>query len=207
MTNDRVNELERWEGRYSAASGHLFGKRPNAFLARQAPLLKTGWRALAVADGDGRNGVWLAEQGLEVVSLDFSPTAQRRARALAAERGVKLQLELADLLDWRWPEEAFDLVVLIFAQFLAPDERSFVFDRMKRALKPGGLLLIEGYGLGQLVYRTGGPKTPERLYTSAMLEDAFSDFASVETSAYDTELAEGEGHRGMSALVDLVAWK
>jgi len=82
-----------------------------------------------------------------------------------------------------------------------------VFAGIKRALKPGGLLLIEGYGLGQLKYKTGGPSEPEQLYTKPMLQDAFGDFASIEIEEYDSALSEGDRHKGMSALVDLVGRK
>jgi hypothetical protein len=74
-------------------------------------------------------------------------------------------------------------------------------------LKPGGLLLIEGYGLGQLQYKTGGPSEPEQLYTRPMLEEAFADFSSIEIEEYDSALSEGAQHKGMSALIDLVGRK
>lgn len=108
--------LTRWDERY-AQKAYLFGEQPNAFLARQRHRLQSRVRALAVADGEGRNGVWLAEQGLEVVSVDGSPVAQLKARRLAKRRGVELTLELADLSTWTWPEQAFDAVAGIFIQF------------------------------------------------------------------------------------------
>ena len=94
-----MSEYERWQKRFSATD-YVFGEAPNAFLARQHGLLPKSGRALAVADGEGRNGVWLAEQGLDVVSLDFSPNAQEKARALAARRGVKITTELSDVLNY-----------------------------------------------------------------------------------------------------------
>ena len=112
-----MTEFERWEKRFSAPE-YIFGTAPNAFLAAQKPRLPKTGRALAVADGEGRNGVWLAEQGLDVLSIDFSPTAQAKARALAQDRNVPIATELADATTWRWPEE-FDLVALIFTQFAA----------------------------------------------------------------------------------------
>src|SRR5277367_5321341 len=91
-----VSEYERWETRY-AVPEYAFGKEPNHFLASCEPILPRSGRALAVADGEGRNGVWLAEQGLDVLSIDFSPTALAKARALAQERGVRLRTEVADV--------------------------------------------------------------------------------------------------------------
>jgi SAM-dependent methyltransferase len=196
-------ELERWEGRYAPES-YLFGTAPSAFLARQKAVLPKRGRALAIADGEGRNGVWLAEQGLDVVSLDFSPTAQAKARALAASRGVTIATQLADLLTFEWPADAYDVIVAIFAQ---PLHRDLLFPGIRRALKPGGLLLLEGYPPRQLQYGTGGPDDVERLYTRKQLQAGFGDFSQVRIDEYDAEIQEGEGHGGMSALIDLVATK
>ena len=94
-----VNEYERWQARFSEP-GYAFGKEPNYFLTSCAQLLPRSGLALAMADGEGRNGIWLAEQGLEVLSIDFSPLAQAKARALAAERGVKVNFEIVDAHTW-----------------------------------------------------------------------------------------------------------
>lgn len=199
-------EFERWQQRYSEPS-YLFGTAPSAFLASKAGLLPANGTALAIADGEGRNGVFLAERGLDVLSVDFSPMAQEKARKLAAERGVTLRTQQADMTAWPWVDAAFDVVVGIFFQFATPPERAKIFAGIKRTLKPGGLLLLEGYGLKQLEYKTGGPSEAERLYTRALLQESFGDFASLEISEYDSELNEGDRHVGMSALVDLVGRK
>lgn len=198
--------LAFWDGRYGDDS-YLFGEQPNAFLARQADRLRPGMTALAVADGEGRNGVWLARQGLAVTSTDISPRAVAKARALAARHGVEVDARLADLETWDWPVEAFDLVVGVFIQFAPPGMRDRLFARMKQALKPGGLLLIEGYRPEQLAYGTGGPGQVENLYTGALLRDAFGDMEGVSLASYDAEIVEGSGHVGLSALIDLVATK
>jgi cyclopropane fatty-acyl-phospholipid synthase-like methyltransferase len=195
-----------WDARY-AGDHYRFGEAPNAFLARQAGLLAAGQHCLAVADGEGRNGVWLAERGLEVVSMDASPVAQAKARRLAAARGVALEMRNVDLHAWTWPEAAFDVVVAIFIQFAEPPLRDAIFDGMRRTLRPGGLLIMEGYRPEQLAYGTGGPKAVENLYTEALLRDHFGDFEILELSAYDAAIDEGPGHSGPSALIDLVARK
>jgi cyclopropane fatty-acyl-phospholipid synthase-like methyltransferase len=200
------SEFTRWQARF-AAPGYLFGTAPNAFLKAQAHLLRKGERALAIADGEGRNGVFLAEQGLDVLSVDFSPAAQEKVRKLAAERGVTLRTERADIATWTWAPAAFDVVVAIFFQFCKPPERAEIFAGIKRTLKPGGLLLLEGYGLKQLDYKTGGPSDPTQLYTRQILQDAFGDFSSLEIREYDSAIEEGEHHVGMSALIDLVGRK
>jgi SAM-dependent methyltransferase len=200
-------ELARWENRYATSRGHLFGSAPNAFLARQKALLRSGWRTLVPADGDGRNGVWLAEQGLDVLSTDFSPAAQERARAWAAARGVAPRFELTDVIEWDWEPHAFDCVVVIFTQFMTPPERTRFFEGIAATLRPGGLLLMQGYRPEQIGYGTGGPKKVEQLYTRDLLETAFAGFSRLEIEEYDAELHEGAGHAGMSAVIDLVGWR
>ena len=199
-------QLERWNERF-AAEDYYFGKEPNRFLAAHAHLLKAGQSALAIADGEGRNGVWLAERGLEVLSLDFSPEALAKARRLAAERKVRLELQKADLALWPWPEARFEVAVAIFIQFADPALRSIIFAGLKKCLKPGGLLLLHGYRPEQLEYKTGGPPYVENLYTEEMLRASFADMELLELSTYDEAIHEGRGHAGMSALIDLVARK
>lgn len=199
-------ELERWQTRY-AAPGYLFGTAPNVFLKAQAHLLPKSGTALAIADGEGRNGVFLAERGLDVLSVDFSALGQEKARALAKERGVTLRIEQADMSAWPWQEAAFDVVAAIFIQFAPPAERAKIFAGIKRTLKPGGLLLMEGYGLKQLEYKTGGPSNVTHLYTRGLLEDAFADLSALDIREYDSVLQEGDHHAGLSALIDLVGKK
>ena len=201
-----MSEYERWQKRF-AATDYVFGEAPNAFLARQQSLLPKSGKALAVADGEGRNGVWLAEQGLDVLSLDFSSNAQAKARALAAKRGVQITTELADLLTYRWPTAAYDVIAAVFIQIMGPTDRARVFAGIAQALKPGGLLLLEGYTPKQIQYGTGGPKEPENMYTQHLLEQAFAGFKERRIDEYDVELREGSGHGGMSAVIDLVARK
>jgi SAM-dependent methyltransferase len=201
-----MSELERWESRF-AAPEYLFGTAPNAFLKSQAHRLEPGQKALALADGEGRNGVWLAELGLDVLSLDFSANALKKARALAALRRVDLRFQQVDLATWSWPTAELDVIVAIFIQFADPPFRRRIFDGIKTALKPGGLLLMQGYRPEQLDYRTGGPSQVENLYTTALLEDSFGDFASVEINEHDSMVDEGGGHAGMSALIDFVGRK
>jgi SAM-dependent methyltransferase len=199
-------ELERWEARFSEP-GYLFGTEPNAFLKHNAHLLRRGQTALAVADGDGRNGVFMAELGLDVLALDLSPTGLKKSQALAKERGVTLRFEQADLESWSWPVATFDVVVGIFFQFSGPAARAKIFAGIKQALKPGGLLLIEGYSSKQINYKSGGPSQPERLYTRALLEEAFAGFSSLAIEEYDSMMSEGGRHVGMAALIDLVGHK
>lgn len=192
-----------WNERY-AGEEYFYGTEPNAFLLSQADRLKSGMTCLAVADGEGRNGVWLAEQGLDVLSLDASPVAQGKAKRLARTRDVAMRFEQADLLSWR-SDERFDVIAAIFIQFVGPDLRPAQFENLKRHLKPGGLLLLQGYTPRQLEYKTGGPSQLENLYTEAMLRDLCSDMEIVHLREHDSVIHEGIGHSGQSALIDLVA--
>ena len=199
-------ELDRWNERYQAPE-YVFGTAPNAFLASNAPRLKRGQRALCVADGEGRNSVWLAGQGLDVTAFDFSPVGVEKARRLARARGVSVRYEVASVYEWSWPVAAFDVVAAIFVQFAEPPMRAFMFERMARALEPGGLVLVEGYTPKQLQDGTGGPKQVDQLYTEALLRESFPAFEVLELRDYEAELDEGSRHRGMSAVIDFVARK
>jgi len=201
-----MSELERWQTRFNAPD-YIFGKEPNAFLKSEARRLPKSGSALSVADGEGRNGVWLAQQGLDVLAVDFSPAALDKSQALAAERGVQIRTEIADVTTWRWPAAEFDVVVAIFVQVVFPAERAAFFANLKRALKPGGLLLMQGYRTDQLKYGTGGPPEAERLYSRALLQEAFGDMAQLDIREHDSVIGEGTAHVGMSALIDLVGKK
>jgi SAM-dependent methyltransferase len=196
--------LQRWNERF-AGEDYLFGTEPNAFLAAECHRLAAGETVLALADGEGRNGVFLARQGLDVTSVDLSPVALAKARRLAARHGVALSTVCADLARWDWGGPRFDAAVAIFIQFASPALREAIFARIKGVLKPGGLVLLQGYRPEQLGYGTGGPPDVENLYTEAMLRAAFADCAILHLRAHDSVIREGRGHNGMSALIDLVA--
>jgi 2-polyprenyl-3-methyl-5-hydroxy-6-metoxy-1,4-benzoquinol methylase len=195
-----------WDERYST-DDYIFGTAPNVFLASQAALIRPGMQALSIADGEGRNGVWLAEQGATVHAIDVSPVALEKARKLAAARGVTLEIEQADVLNWRWPEAAYDLVVAIFIQFAPPPERDRIIAGIRRTLKPGGLLILQGYTPKQIEYGTGGPPGAANMYTPELLREWFGDWDILHLHEHESVIREGSHHHGMSALVDLVARK
>ncbi|MGA9666617.1 MAG: class I SAM-dependent methyltransferase [Gallionella sp.] len=198
--------MSMWDERY-AQEGYLFGTEPNAFLVSQRHLLKPGMICLAVADGEGRNGVWLAQQGLQVLSVEASAVALEKAKKLAQQRGVTMDFQQADLAQWQWGENRFDAVAAIFIQFAPPALREQMFAGIKRCLKPGGLLILQGYTPRQLEYKTGGPPHAENLYTETLLRDAFGGMDISHLREHDDQVSEGAGHSGMSALIDMVARK
>lgn len=195
-----------WNERYDQED-YVFGTEPNAFLKSCAPLLKPGQKALAVADGEGRNGVWLAGQGLEVTGFDASAVGLDKAQRLATSHGVKVDYRLTSAEDWSWARDAYEVVAAIFIQFAEPPLRKLIFEGMIRTLKPGGLLLLQGYTPRQLDFGTGGPRMVENLYTRPMLKDAFASLSIQRLDEHDSEINEGPGHSGMSALIELIARK
>ena len=158
-----------------------------------------------MADGEGRNGVWLAQQGLQVDAFDFSDNAIRKARALAQIRKVNVNFVCSDWQSYDWQPSHYDNVVGIFFQFAAPEERSLLFARMLDSLKPGGTLIIQGYTHRQLDFNTGGPGKLAHLYDEALMLDAFGQLDILDLRTYEAEIAEGTGHQGMSGLLGLTA--
>ena len=195
-----------WEERYANAGGYLFGEAPAKMLDENPWVIDGAVTCLCVADGEGRNSVWLAGQGLSVTSFDLSPTAVERSRALAAKADVSVQAHVNDWEGWDW-SQSFDLVVAIFVQFIGPEARLRQFETLRQAVRPGGRLVLHGYTPEQVAFGTGGPPYPENMYTTELLKDAFGDWRVLRLAAYEREVQEGRGHSGQSALIDLVAEK
>ncbi|MEZ5666257.1 MAG: class I SAM-dependent methyltransferase [Alphaproteobacteria bacterium] len=192
-----------WDQRY-ADSDYFYGTAPNAWLVTQKHRLKAGQAVLAVADGEGRNGVWLAEQGCKVTAVDASPKAQAKAAALAQKHGVGLTLHTTDLRSWDWPAGRFDVVVAIYAHFRRWD-RPVIHAKMLQALVPGGLVLIQAFSPYQRLYQSGGPPDLDMLYSAYRLREDFRDADILELDETETTLDEGRGHRGRAAVTSLVA--
>jgi SAM-dependent methyltransferase len=142
-----------------------------------------------------------------VLSIDFSSVALEKAAALAGKHGVSLKTQVADLDDWTWQADCFDVVAAIFIQFAGPKLRERIFAGICRTLAPGGLLLLQGYRPEQLAYGTGGPPQAENMYTASLLRSAFAELDILRLEEHDSVVHEGTGHDGLSALVDLVARK
>lgn len=192
---------EFWDERYSHPN-FVFGYRPNDFLKAQARLLKPGSRVLCLGDGEGRNGVWLAERGHDVVSLDFSRVALDKAEQLAAERGVSLEtwhVDLAEWVDHPDPLRQWDAVVSIFVH-LPADLRRRVAVAVTRQSAPGAKLILEAYTPAQIALGTGGPTDPALLLTrDAVLHD-WADWR-LDVRLVERRIFEGMGHQGLSSVV------
>lgn len=193
-----------WDARF-ATPDYVFGTEPNHWLAEHASQWRAGDHVLCVADGEGRNSVWLAQKGLRVDAFDVSAVGLEKARKLAAQAEVNVKHTQASSDDYDWPVAQLDGVVAIFVQFADPDMRQRLFDHMKRTLKPGGVLVLQGYTPEQLAFGTGGPREVSHLYTPDLLQEHFGDMEILALERYERELDEGIGHRGPSALIGLVA--
>jgi SAM-dependent methyltransferase len=159
---------------------------------------------LAVGDGEGRNGVWLAQQGMRVSSVDASAEGVKKALRLALDRGVGLSAHCADVTAWDWPQGAYDALAVVFMH-LPPDQRPAVHQQMAAALKPGGLLLLEAFRPEQLALTSGGPKDAALLYSADLLRQDFADLEILELAEAVPTLDEGPFHQGPAATLQLVA--
>ena len=194
-----------WDAMY-AGDAYRYGMQPNAFLAAEVHRIAPGGAVLCVGDGEGRNGVWLAEQGFAVTSLDASQVAQQKTEALAQARGVQLTTRRAMLPKDGLPTAAYDAVVLIYLH-LPPDVRPQVHAQVVEALKPGGLILLEGFTTDQLQYTSGGPKNEAMLFTRDRLRADFAALTLDHLDALETDLDEGPGHQGRASVIRLIGRK
>jgi 2-polyprenyl-3-methyl-5-hydroxy-6-metoxy-1,4-benzoquinol methylase len=194
-----------WDQRF-ATDQWIFGEAPNHYLSTQLSQLNSG-NVLAIADGEGRNGVWMAKQGLQVDAFDFSPNAVQKAKRLAQLHDVTMNVSCSDWQSFDWKPAHYDNIVAVFIQFAGPQERAQIFAQIDAALKPGGVLLIQGYTAAQLQFNTGGPGKLDHLYDEAMLLGAFATYQVLDLKTYEADIQEGSAHSGMSGLIGFVARK
>jgi SAM-dependent methyltransferase len=191
-----------WDERYRGAE-YAYGTEPNEFLKAHADALPKG-RVLAIGDGEGRNGVYLATLGHSVTSLDQSTEGLAKARRLASERGVTITTVRADLATWTFPERAFEAIVAIFCH-LPEAVRRRVHRETVRALVPGGVFLLEAYTPAQLAFGTGGPKDVALLYRLDELREELAGLELEIGREVEREVHEGPLHGGPSATVQIIA--
>jgi SAM-dependent methyltransferase len=202
-----TDATQYWNERFNKAE-FIFGKEPNEYLVEQASkYLKKNDKVLCIADGEGRNGVWLAKQGMQVVGFDASDIALSKAKQFVQDNQVEVEYFFSDTDSFDWQANAYDAVIAIFLQFADPAMRERIFQNAYQTLKSGGVFILQGYTPKQLEYKTGGPSLLEHLYTEEMIRDLCRDFEILDLSCYEKELNEGARHAGMSALLGLVAQK
>ncbi len=191
-----------WDERY-AAEDYIFGTEPADFVRRAEPMLPRGARVLCLAEGEGRNAVFLAGQGHLVTGIDMSAVGLAKAARLAAARGVTVDLRVADVMAWDGADSPWDAVVAVFIHFRA-GERARVAAALARGLAPGGLFLFHAYAPGQIALGTGGPKDPGMLAGQAEVVADFPGWDVAMARDYEAVLAEGARHVGRSMLVDVI---
>lgn len=194
-----------WNERYGE-EGLAYGETPNEYLTTVVSNIPSGGSVLVVGDGEGRNGVWLAEQGFNVLSIDYSAVAIEKINALANKRNVKIVAECHDLTEYHWPENQFDAVVAIYVHF-PPGVREQMHSKMVSSLKTGGKVIMEAFHKAQLNYSSGGPPVEPMLFSEAMLKDDFSQAKIIELYETIAPLNEGKYHVGDGAVVRLIAEK
>lgn len=195
-----------WDERFSREA-YVYGTEANDFLQDVAPRLPPApARVLSLAEGEGRNAVFLAGLGHRVTGVDSSAVGLQKAEKLAAERGVEVETILSDLAHYRIEPGAWDAIVSIFCH-LPPNLRVSVHRQVVEGLRPGGILVLEGYTPKQLQFRTGGPPTEELMYTLDMLREDFAGLDFLIGREVERDIHEGLFHNGHSAVVQILAKK
>ena len=198
-----ARRMTDWDARY-AEPGWAFGTEPNDFLAEQAHWLPPGGRVLCLAEGEGRNAVWLARRGHDVTAVDTARVGLDKAARLASSYGVALTTECADLADFAFAPDAWDGVVSIFAHVPVP-VRQRVHTALPRTLRPGGVLLLEAYRPQQLQRGTGGPPDDARMLDLERLRAELGSLDWLLAREVERRVLEGRYHTGMASVVQLVA--
>lgn len=198
--------MPSWDEEFSKP-GYRYGTEPNSFLVEMTDRLPKGASVIAAGDGEGRNGVWLASQGHRVLALDASSVGLAKARALAEERGVSLETAVVDLSAYAPEAASADAVVLIYVH-MPPAVRRAAHRNLIRALKPGGLIILEAFHRDQLGRSSGGPRDLSMLFDLALLAEDFGpDVRAIHSFEGEVDLDEGRGHVGKGAIVRFVGAK
>lgn len=197
--------MNPWDERY-AHEAFFYGAEPNDFLVQQCHRIPAGGSVLCLAEGEGRNAVYLAQQGFTVTGVDSSAVGLEKAQRLAHERGVRIHTVVADLADYEMGTNAWDAIVSIWCHLPQP-LRSGVHQRAVQALRPGGVLILEAYHPEQLTYKTGGPPVVELLMTVEDLRKEFQGLDLHIAQEIIRDVREGRGHHGMSAVTQILGVK
>lgn len=195
---------QMWDERYKEKS-FVYGKEPNTFFAKSLEGLKPG-RILLPAEGEGRNAVYAASLGWDVVAFDVSVEGRKKALQLAEEKGVHIEYHLFNYQEAEYRLESFDVVAMVFAHMSA-NVRHVVHRIMINYLKPDGHFILQGFSKDQINNNTGGPKDISMLFSKKELEDDFYEMTEVEISETVNSLSEGKFHQGEASLIELIGKK
>lgn len=194
-----------WDERYGAESFY-YGTEPNDFLKENAKRIPPQGRVLCLAEGEGRNAVFLASLGFQVTAVDGSAVGLKKLKELAEARGVCVETQVSDLADYVIQPESWDAVVSIWCH-LPEKLRKQVHAQAVRGLKKNGVWLSEAYHPRQLHYKTGGPSSADLMVTSEILKKELGELKFEILREMDREIQEGQGHSGISAVVQCVGVK
>jgi len=196
--------VDKWNKRY-AAEEYSFGTAPNAFFKEQLDLSDSG-RLLLPAEGEGRNAIYAAENNWEVVAFDSSEQGRKKALKLANEKDVNIDYQVNDFKGVDFKEGEFDAIALIFAHMPEGSRREY-HQKMLKYLKPGGIIILEGFEKNQIDLNTGGPKDKSWLFASHDLFSDFSSLSNINVAESKVELNEGASHQGEAAIIRLIGKK
>lgn len=200
-----MNTENKWDIRYSE-EGFVYGTEPNEFLRQHMNHLPSGGRVLCLAEGEGRNSVFLAKHGYDVTAVDSSAVGLRKAQDFARKEHVEITTIVADLADFIIEKDSYDAVISIFCH-LPPSLRQNVYNQVINGLKENGILLLEGYTPAQLENNTGGPPNKELLVTLEMLQTHFAPLQILHGVELEREVIEGKLHTGLGSVVQFIAQK
>ncbi len=193
-----------WDQRYSE-SGYAYGTEPNDFLVAMADRIRSG-KVLSLAEGEGRNAVFLAAQGCDVTAVDSSAVGLQKAQSLALSKNLSINTVVMDLNDYDPGVEQWDAVVSIFCH-LPPAQRAELHARVVQALKPGGVLILEAYIPRQLEFATGGPGSAELMMSLQALQQELQGLQLELAHEIERDVIEGKYHHGRAAVVQILARK
>ena len=196
--------MNSWDKRF-LSDEYLFGTEPAQALVKLEEHLLPKGKTLVVADGEGRNSVYLASKGFQVTATDYSEVGLSKARKLAEMQGQKVNYLVQDIYETNWSNNQYDNVIAIFIQFVPPEKQRSVLNSLRKATKFGGTLLVHGYTPEQVALKTGGPPNTDHMYTTELLNEIYSGMKIIISNEYRIVIEEGQGHNGMSALIDFVA--
>jgi hypothetical protein len=198
----KMNNL--WDDRYSQLE-YIYGKEPNDFLVEAASFIPKG-RVLCLAEGQGRNAVYLASQGYEVTGVDASAVGLAKAQKLASERGVTIATVVANLSDFVIQPNSWDAIISIFCHLPSP-LRNDIHRQSVAGLRPGGVFVLEAYTPHQLQFKTGGPPTSELMMDLITLQQELQGLEFKRAAELERDIQEGEYHHGIGSVVQVIALK
>lgn len=194
-----------WDERYSE-DGYAYGKEPNDFLRENFGLFSPDANILCIAEGEGRNALFLAKQGFHVTSVDQSEVGIKKTIERANAENIKLHAIVANLENFEFGEQKWDGIVSIFGH-LPPALRKKVHEKIYKSLKENGIFLFEAYTPNQIKFGTGGPKDPDMCLTKEIVQEELNQFKTLKMEEKERHISEGKYHQGQSAVLQFIGKK